>query len=161
MMNSLAFLDSAENSTPRAFARDADLEAVHRRPPGDQAGAVQRLVLTEPRAVHYPGQHLARVEWNPEVDGSDAEQLVGVVKRLVRGSGGRRAELGPVQVSDDLAADPDAVALVRGEIIGQPRDPRVHGRATEFLVIGILAGGHFHQRRTTRKTLAWPSTRTA
>jgi hypothetical protein len=126
---------------------------VHRRPPGDQARPVARLVLAEPGPVDHPRQHLARVERDPEVRRRDAEQLVRVVPRRVGGLRRAGAELAPVQLRDDLPADPDAVRLVGGELIGQPGDARVHVRAAELLVAGVLPGGHLHQRRPAEEDL--------
>ena len=141
---------------PARVGEDADRVAVDRRPAGDQAGAVERLVLVEARAVDHPGEHLAGVEGHPQVGRRDAEELVGVVHRLVGGLGRARPELAPAQVGHDLPADPDAVALVGGEVVGDPRHPRVHLRAAERLVVGLLPGRHLHQRGPSEEDLRLP-----
>ena len=61
--------------------------------------------------------------------------------------------LDPVQPGDDPAADADGVELVDGEVVGQTRDPGVHLGAAERLVVGLLAGGHLHQRRAGQEHL--------
>ena len=58
-----------------------------------------------------------------------------------------------MQDGDDLAAEPDAVVLVACEVVGQPRDPGVHRRPAELLVVGLLAGGHLDQRRPAEEHL--------
>ena len=65
-------------------------------------------------------------------------------------------ELAPVEVGDDLASDPDAVPLVDREVVGEPRDPRVHRGAAELLVVGHLAGGHLDQGRAAEEHLGPP-----
>ena len=75
-MNSVAFCDSSLKQHAAVVGQDADAEAVDRRPAGHQRRPVERLVLLEPRAVDDAGQHLARVERQPEVDRHDAEQLL-------------------------------------------------------------------------------------
>ena len=46
-----------------------------------------------------------------------------------------------------------ASLLVDGEVVGEPGDPGVHLGAAERLVVGLLAGGHLHQRRTAEEHL--------
>ncbi len=128
-------------------------EPVDRPPSGDHRGAVERLVLLEPRAVEHPGQHLAHVEGDPEVARDDAQQVLGVVDRLVAGHGRPRSQLAPVEVDDDLTADPDGVLLVDGEVVRQTRGARVHLGAPQFLIGGLFAGGHLDQRRPTEEHL--------
>ncbi len=108
----MAFFALVHEQHALRVGEDADRIAVDRRPAGDEARAVARLVLVEARAVDDAREHLARVERHAQVDRRDAEQLVGVVHRLVRGAAGRGTELAPVEVGDDLAADADAVELV-------------------------------------------------
>ena len=43
--------------------------------------------------------------------------------------------------------------LVDGEVVGEPGDPRVHLGAAQRLVVGLLAGGHLHQRRPAEEHL--------
>ena len=43
--------------------------------------------------------------------------------------------------------------LVGGEVVGQARRLRVHRRAAERLVVGLLAGGHLHERRSAEEHL--------
>ena len=80
------------------------------------------------------------------VGGGDAEQLLGVVQGRVGGLGRAGPELAPAQVGEDLASQPQAVALVGRELVAEPAHPRVHVRAAELLVVGVLAGRHLHQR---------------
>ena len=61
--------------------------------------------------------------------------------------------LAPVQPGDDAAADADGVELVDGEVVGQTRSAGVHLGAAERLVVGLLAGGHLHQRRPGQEHL--------
>ncbi len=55
--------------------------------------------------------------------------------------------LAPVEVPDDVAADAQRVGLVEGEVVGEPGGARVHLRAAEGLVVGILVDRHLHERR--------------
>ena len=65
----------------------------------------------------------------------------------------RGAELAPVEVAHDLAADADAVELVGGEVVGEPGDVGVHARAAELLVARLLARRHLHERRPAEEHL--------
>ena len=125
---------------------------MQRRPAGHQRRAVERLELVELRAVDDAGDHLARIERDAQVGRHDAEQFLGVEQRLDDRSG-RRALLAPVQPGDDAAADADGVELVDGEVVGQTRSAGVHLGAAERLVVGLLAGGHLHQRRAGEEHL--------
>ena len=62
---------------------DADRVAVEVRPAGDERRAVGRLELVEARAVDDARDDLAHLERLAHVDRGDAEQLVGVVARLL------------------------------------------------------------------------------
>ena len=115
--------------------------------------AVERLELVEPRAVHHPGQHLARVEGDLGVGRGDAQQLVGVVDRLVGRLGGAGPALAVVEAAHDLAAQADGVDLVGGQVVGQAGHPGVHGRPAQLLVGRLLAGGHLDQRRAAQEDL--------
>ena len=66
---------------------------------------------------------------------------------------GRRALLAPVQPGHDAPADADGVELVDGEVVGQTRCAGVHLGAAQRLVVGLLAGGHLHQRRPGQEHL--------
>ena len=66
---------------------------------------------------------------------------------------GGRPELAPVEPADDLAAEPDRVDLVDGEVVGEAADARVHLGAAELLVVGHLAGRHLDQRRAAEEHL--------
>ena len=101
---------------------DADRVAVQAGPAGDERRAVERLELVELGAVDDAGDDLARVERRLQVGGDEAEQLVRVVHRRRDVGGRRRAELAPVEAGDDAPADADGVALVGGEVVGQPGD---------------------------------------
>ncbi len=130
-----------------------DRIAVDRRPPGHQAGAVERLELVEPGAVDDPGEHLAGIEGHLRVGGGDPEQLLGIVDGLVGGHRGARALLAPVEAADDLAPDPNGVELVGGELVGEAGDPGVHRGAAELLVGRFLAGRHLDQGRAPEEDL--------
>ena len=79
-------------------------------------------------------------------DGNDADQFFGVEQRL--GDRARcRSLFAPVEPGDDAAADPDGVELVDGEVVRQTRSAGVHFGAAQRFVVGLLAGGHLHQRR--------------
>ena len=84
-------------------------------------------------------------------DGHDAEQFLGVEQRL-GDRARRRALLAPVQPGDDAAADADGVEFVDREVVRETRGAGVHLGAAERLVVGLLAGGHLHQRRPARNT---------
>ena len=129
---------------------DAHGIAVDVPPAGDQRGAVQRLELVELAAVEHAGQDLARLEGDLDVRRGDAEQLLGVVQGRAGGLRRSRAGLAPVQVADDVAADPQRVGLVEREVVGQPGLPRVHLGAAERLVVGVLVDRHLHQRAARR-----------
>ncbi len=131
----------------------ADRVAVDGGPAGDQAGAVQRLELVEPRPVDHPGQHLAGVEGDLGVGRGDPQQLGGVVDRLVGRLGRAAAPLAVVEAAHDLAAQADGVVLVAGQVVGQARDAGVHGRPAQLLVGRLLAGGHLDQGRPTQEDL--------
>ena len=141
---------------PARVGEHADRVAVDARPAGDERGAVQRLVLVEPAAVDDAGEHLARVERLAQVGRREVEQPVGVEQRRVGGARGPGAALAPVEVAHDLAADPDRVELVDGEVVGAARGAGVHRGAAERLVVGVLAGGHLDQRRAGQEDLAAP-----
>ena len=131
---------------------DADRIAVQVGPAGHQRRAVERLELVELRAVDDAGDDVARVERDPQIGRHDAEQFLGVEQRL--GDRARcRALLAPVQPRDDAAADPDGVEFVDGEVVRQTRSAGVHFGAAERFVVGLLAGGHLHQRRSGQEHL--------
>ena len=46
----------------------------------------------------------------------------------------------------DLAPEANRVDFVLGKVVGDTADDRVHFRATQFLVLGLLTGGHLHER---------------
>ena len=128
--------------------------AVDRGPAGDEARAVERLVLVEPRAVDDPGEHLARIEGNrggPLRRCRAARPGRKTARRPGRGRSG--AELAPVEPSDDLAAEADRVELVDGEVVGETRDPRVHRAPPNSSSVEVLAGGHLHQRGAAEEDL--------
>ena len=141
-----------EEHTP-VVGQHPDRVAVDGRPPGDQAGAVEGLELVEAGAVDHPGQDLAGVEGDLGVGRGDAQQLVGVVDRLVGRQGRARPPLAPVQPAHDLAAQADGVDLVDGQVVGQAGHPGVHGGPAQLLVGRLLAGGHLHQRRPAQEDL--------
>ena len=122
-------------------------------PSGHQAGAVERLELVEPGAVHHPGQDLAGVEGDLGVGRGDAQELARVVDRLVGRLARARPALAPVEPAHDLAAQPDGVDLVRGQVVGQAGHPGVHGGAAQLLVGRLLAGGHLDQWRSAEEDL--------
>ena len=131
---------------------DADRVAAEGRPAAHQLGAVGLLELLEAGAVDDAGEDLAHVEGHPHVHRRDAEQLLGRVERLVgRSTGGAGAEPPPVQVGDDAAGDADRVGLVAGQVVAQARDPGVHARPAQLLLVGLLADRHLHQRRPAQE----------
>ena len=91
---------------------DRDRPAVQLRPAGDHLGPVGGLELVEAGAVDDPGDDLARVEGDLQVVGGDPEQLLRIVERVGALAPRLGAALAPVQVADDLAADPRGVDLV-------------------------------------------------
>ena len=135
-----------EEEHASGVGEDADRVAVNRRPPGDEARTVLLLVLLEPRAVGDAGDHLARVEGDSQVDRRDAEQLLLVVQRRVGRTGRARSQLVVVEVGDDVATDADAVEFVDGVVVRESGSSRVHRRAAERLVVGVLTGRHLHER---------------
>ncbi len=105
-------------------------------PAAHQGGPVARLELLEAAAVHGAGDDLSDVEGDPDVDGADAEQLIGVVGRLVdtpvEAQPGRSGPvLAPAQVGDDLPTDADGVALVLGQVVAHAGGGGVHLGAAE------------------------------
>ena len=127
-----------------------------RRPAGDQAGAVSRLVFAEPGAVHDPGQDLAGIDRDPEVGRGEAQQFLAIVERFIGRAARPGPELAPPEVGHDLAADAQAVTFVDGELVAEAGHLGVHPRAAELLVVGVLAGGHLHQRRAAEEHLGLP-----
>ena len=124
--------------------------------PGDERRPVERLVLVEAAAVDDAGDDLPRIDGDTQIGRRQVEQLVLVVQRRVGGAGRAAAALAPVEVSDDLASEPQGVDLVDGEVVGAAGDPRVHAGAAERLVVGVLTGRHLHQRRPGEKDLRLP-----
>ena len=61
--------------------------------------------------------------------------------------------LAVVEAAHDLAAQADGVELVGGQVVGQARDPGVHGRPAQLLVGRLLAGGHLDQGRPAEEDL--------
>ena len=145
-MNWVAFCDFLAEQHAAVVGQDADRIAVQVGPAGHQRRPVERLELVELRAVDDAGDHVARVERDAQIRRHDADQFLGVEARLDDRSR-RRALLAPVQPGDDAAADPDRVEFVDGEVVGQTRSAGMHLGAAERLVVGLLAGGHLHQRR--------------
>ncbi|CAB4918045.1 unannotated protein [freshwater metagenome] len=126
------------------------------RPAGAQRRPVRRLELVVDRTIDDVAQQLAGVERHLEVGGDDPQQRLGLTVREGH-AGGRdaraRAALAPVQTPHDVPADAQRVELVLGQEIREPRDPGVHLRAPELLVVGLLARRHPHQRRSAEEHL--------
>ena len=74
-------------------AEDADREAVDMRVAGDQRRAIVALELLEARAIYKPRNHLTDLEWLARVGGYDAQQLIGIVLRLLRTASAARISL--------------------------------------------------------------------
>ena len=127
-----------------------------RGPAGDQGGAIERLEFFKPRAIDDAGNHLADIEGLAQAARHDAEQILAVVNRRIGRARGAGPELAPVQVRHHLAAHADAIHLVLGQIIAQPRDRTVHLRPAQAFLVGVFAGGHLHQRRPAQKHLGLP-----
>ena len=58
-----------------------------------------------------------------------------------------------VEVRHHLAAHADGVHLVHREVVAQPRRLGMEAGAAQGLVVGLLAGGHLHQRRPGQEDL--------
>ena len=130
------------------FARIADRIALDPREAADERLAVERLELVEARAVHDPGDQLARVDLLAEVGRDQAVELGRVGGGLL---GGRQSQGGScrrrAEVADDLAHERERV-LVRGRVVvGDAREARVHVGAAELLGADLLAGRGLHERR--------------
>ena len=145
-MNCAPFSASSENRIPLLARMPTGNPQIEPQPHTSLA-AVERLELLEPAAVEHPGDDLAHVERHPHVGRRATEQLVGVVQRRVGGLARARAELAPAEVAHDLAADPQRVQLVDGEVVRQAARARVHLGAAERLLVDDLVDRHLHQRR--------------
>ena len=88
--------------------------------------------------------------------GNDAEQLVGIVLRLLRRGERGLDLLAPVQPPDDLASDANGVGVVLGEVVAHAGEARVHFRAAQRLVVHLLARRHLHQRWPAEENLRLP-----
>ena len=114
----------------------------------------ERLELVELAAVDDAPQDLAHVERHAHVGRRDAEQLLGVEQRAASAvADGRGPELAPVEAANDLAADPEGVELVVGEVVAQAGDPGVHVGAAQRLLVGVLVDRHLHERRAAEEHL--------
>ena len=107
----------------------------------------------EARAVDDARDHLLDFERLAHVDGRDAENLLGVVDRLFDGDALRLAQLAPIELGHDFAADADGIAFVRREVVGDPRDAAVHLGASQLLLGAVLVDRHLHQRGAAEKDL--------
>ena len=69
------------------------------------------------------------------------------------GRAGRRsrAEPPPVEVGHHAAGPVQRLGFVAGQVVAQPRDPRVHRGAAQLLFVGVLADRHLHQRRAAQE----------
>ena len=131
-----------------------DRVAVDRGPPGDQAGAVQRLELVEARSRRPPGpapRGGRRGPWGRPRRCRAARRGRGPGRRPARSD--RDPCLRQLSRRDDLAAEADGVDLVGGQVVGQAGHPGVHRRPAELLVGRLLAGGHLHQGRPAEEDL--------
>ena len=128
------------NSTPRV-REDADPEAVDRGPAGDQAGAVERLVLvdSEPSTMRAI---TSRVERHAQVDGPRCRALFGRIAGLH--AGGRRPELSPVE-GRARSRGRCGCSRPRREVVGEPG-----GRE-------CIAAPPSDRRRTPRRWLIFTS----
>jgi len=73
----------------------------------------------------------------------------GGVGRLARPG----AELAPAEAGQHGPPEAGGVALVDGQEVGQARRAGVHLGAAEGLLLGVLPGGHLHQRRAAEEHL--------
>ena len=126
---------------------DPDRHAHHMREAADQRRPEPRLELVEPRAVDQPRDHLADVVGRAQVGRHHAEDLLGIVGRLLRRLHRHRRRLRPVQPRHRLPRQRQRMRVVLGEIVGDPRQPGVHVAAAELLGRHLLAGRRLHQRR--------------
>ena len=130
---------------------DSHEKAVEAGEAGDQGRTVAGLELVEAGAVDEPGDHLAHVVLAPEIGADDAADLTRIVSRVLgRGDvAGRR--LDRVQRRDDGAGRLQRLDLVPGEVVGDPRQPRVDVGAPELLGRDVLAGRRLHEGRPAEK----------
>ena len=118
-------------------------------PATHQLPSVELFELLEGAAVEDAGQDLPHVEWHPYVSRCAAHELVRVVQGLLAVLGWPVSGASPVEVPDDVAANPDRVVLVIGQVVGEAAGACMHLGATESLIVSNLVDGHPHQRWAT------------
>ena len=124
------------------------------REAADQRRAEARLELVEAGAVDDARDHLPDVVGGGEARRHHAEDLVGVVSRLLRRLHRRAGRPRPVQPRHRLPRQRQRVRVVVGEVVGDAGEPGVHVAAAEILRAHLLAGRRLHQRRAGEKDRA-------
>ena len=81
----------------------------------------------------------------------DAVDVGRVVLGILRRRHVRRRRLDGVERRNHRAAQRKRVLVVFGEIVGDPREPRVHVGAAQLFGRDFLARGRFHERRAAEK----------
>ena len=124
------------------------------REAGDERGAVERLELVEPAAVHDPRNDLAHVVGRLPVRRHDAVNLFGIVVRLLRLAQVELRALHAVQVAERGARERERVVVVQGVMVGHAGDAGMDVRPAQLLRAHNLAGGGLHQRRAAEEDRA-------
>ena len=100
------------------------------------ASAGRMAKIDELRAVRQPRHEFAHVVRLAIVDGGNARDVVGFVdgRGDVRGGEGWAVTV-PVEARHDFACEAQAMRVVVGEVLHQPRDRGVHLGRAELAVI--------------------------
>ena len=121
---------------------------------GDQRCAVIRLELGEFAAVNNARDDVVYVVGNARVDRHDVIKLVLIGGRLDRRRDVPQIRLPWAQRGDDAAHDPQRVAVVVRQMVGDTRCLGVQVAAAEFLCGDHLPGRRLHQRRAAEEDRA-------
>lgn len=119
----------------------------------DESGAEVALELREVGAIDDSRDDFTDGEGLAKVRGGNAEELLGVVKRL-RVSRLRGGRSWPIKVTDRATCEGDGMCIINGEIICDTGDGGVHLAATEIFGRDDLTGGGLHKRRTGEEDVA-------
>ena len=126
-------------------------DAVHAGEAGHERRPVACLELVEPRPVDEAREKLADVVGPARVGRHDAQELVRVVRRLLRRGDVRDASFAGGQGRHDGAGDAERVRIVLGEIVGDAREARVDVGAAQLLRRHLLTRGRLHQGRAAEE----------